>query len=67
MIFPKNQNYFFWRLETESNIAVETSWLLFLADELDVPVKIDSFLLLESAFNLRMKINNAKISEMFTS
>lgn len=40
-------------LESKSNIAVKTGRFHLLTDELDVAVKVNTFLLLESAFNLK--------------
>lgn len=50
---PAHNIYIFWCLESESDAAVETGGFLLLADEFRVAVKIDTFLLLESAFNLK--------------
>jgi hypothetical protein len=55
---PQTSIYLFWCLESKSNIAVETSRFRLFADELDVAVKINALLLLESTFNLKGKIEN---------
>lgn len=49
--------YLFWSLESKSNAAMQTSWLRLLADELNVAVKIDALLLLESALDLKWREN----------
>jgi hypothetical protein len=55
---PRTSIYLFWCLESKSNITVETSGFRLFADELDVAVKINALLLLESTFNLKGKIEN---------